>query len=69
MVPEEPRAGPRTPFMAAHAQIDNNWSWTDLNGTAPPAVGQMADASLEQNLELPGDVRGSAGIMCSVGSD
>ena len=69
MVCGETRAGLRVPFMGALAQADDNWCWTHQHETAPPAVGLMADASLERNLELPGDVRGSPGTGCSVGSD
>ena len=46
--------------MVTLPEVDN---WIDLDGTAPPAVGLMADAGLQRNLEIPGDVRGSAGTM------
>jgi len=52
--------------MVALPKVDKR---IDLDGTAPPAVGLMVDAGLERNLEKPGDVRGSAGTMCSVGRD
>ena len=58
---KEQSDGPRAAFVVALPQADNNWSWTHQNGTVPPAVGLMVDASLERNPELPGDVTGTQG--------